>query len=111
MIQCLETLCALNGVSGDEGQVRSYIRGWAEEHADSVRTDALGNLIVFKRGRKAAENRLMLCAHMGAQHQPVFRRLPAPLEHDEVAQGVGADAVRVLLRPAADIAPHLSLVP
>ncbi|MFR4336648.1 MAG: hypothetical protein ACLT3D_12660 [Lawsonibacter sp.] len=27
MIQCLETLCALNGVSGDEGQVRSYIRG------------------------------------------------------------------------------------
>ena len=64
MIQCLETLCALNGVSGDEGQVRSYIRGWAEEHADSVRTDALGNLIVFKRGRKAAENRLMLCAHM-----------------------------------------------
>ena len=52
----------LNGVSGDEGQVRSYIRGWAEEHADSVRTDALGNLIVFKRGRKAAENRLMLCA-------------------------------------------------
>ena len=47
MIQCLETLCALNGVSGDEGQVRSYIRGWAEEHADSVRTDALGNLIVF----------------------------------------------------------------
>ena len=64
MIQCLKTLCALNGVSGDEGQVRSYIRGWAEEHADSVRTDALGNLIVFKRGRKAAENRLMLCAHM-----------------------------------------------
>ena len=64
MIQCLETLCALNGVSGDEGQVRSYIRGWAEEHADSVRTDAMGNLIVFKRGRKAAENRLMLCAHM-----------------------------------------------
>ena len=39
MIQCLETLCALNGVSGDEGQVRSYIRSWAEEHADSVRTD------------------------------------------------------------------------
>ncbi len=64
MIQCLETLCALNGVSGDEGQVRSYIRGWAEEHADSVRTDAMGNLIVFKRGRKAAGNRLMLCAHM-----------------------------------------------
>ena len=64
MIQCLETLCALNGVSGDEGQVRNYIRSWAEEHADSVRTDALGNLIAFKRGRKAAENRLMLCAHM-----------------------------------------------
>ena len=64
MIQCLENLCALNGVSGDEGQVRSYIRSWAEEHADSVRTDAMGNLIVFKRGRKAAENRLMLCAHM-----------------------------------------------
>ena len=49
--------------------------------------------------------------HVGAQHQPVPGRLPAPLEHDEVAHGVGTDAVRVLLRPAADIAPHLSLVP
>ena len=35
-----------------------------EPYADSVRVDAMGNLIVFKRGAKSAGNKLMLCAHM-----------------------------------------------
>lgn len=64
MIETLKTLCALSGVSSHEDQVRDYIRRRVEPHADSVRTDALGNLIVFKRGAKAAGNKLMLCAHM-----------------------------------------------
>ena len=64
MIETLKTLCALSGVSSFEDEVRDYIRRRVEPHADSVRVDALGNLIVFKRGAKPAGNRLMLCAHM-----------------------------------------------
>ncbi len=64
MIETLKTLCGLSGVSSHEDQVRDYIRRRVEPHADSVRTDALGNLIVFKRGAKSTGNRLMLCAHM-----------------------------------------------
>ena len=64
MIETLKTLCALNGVSGDEDAVRDYLRTQAEPYADAIRTDALGNLIVFKRGRKATGNKLLLCAHM-----------------------------------------------
>ena len=64
MIGTLKTLCGLSGVSSREDEVRDYIRGRVEPHADSVRTDALGNLIVFKRGAKPAGNRLLLCAHM-----------------------------------------------
>lgn len=64
MIETLKTLCALSGVSSFEDEVRDYIRRRVEPYADEIRTDALGNLIVFKRGAKAAGNKLMLCAHM-----------------------------------------------
>ena len=64
MIETLKTLCCLSGPSSYEDQVRDYIRSRVEPYADSVRVDALGNLIVFKRGAKAAGNKLMLCAHM-----------------------------------------------
>lgn len=64
MIETLKMLCSLSGVSSREDQVRGYIRQRVEPYADSVRTDALGNLIVFKRGTKQTGNKLMLCAHM-----------------------------------------------
>ncbi|MBD5118330.1 MAG: M42 family metallopeptidase [Clostridiales bacterium] len=64
MIETLKTLCTLSGVSSREDEVRDYIRRRVEPHADSVRVDALGNLIVFKRGAKPTGNKLMLCAHM-----------------------------------------------
>lgn len=64
MIETLKTLCALPGVSSREDLVRDYIRKRVEPYADEIRTDALGNLIVFKRGVKPTGNRLMLCAHM-----------------------------------------------
>jgi len=60
----LKELCAINGVSGDEDAVRAFIKEKAESYADSIRTDALGSLIVFKKGKKATGNKLMLCAHM-----------------------------------------------
>lgn len=64
MVNTLKTLCALPGVSSFEDEVRSYIRARVEPYADSIRVDAMGNLIVFKKGEKSTGNRLMLCAHM-----------------------------------------------
>lgn len=63
-LENLKALCSLDGVSGDEDRVRDFIRRQAEPWAETVRTDALGNLIVHKRGRKPAGNKLLLCAHM-----------------------------------------------
>ena len=64
MIETLKTLCSLSGVSSFEDEVRDHIRKRVEPYADSIRIDALGNLIVFKRGAKPTGNKLMLCAHM-----------------------------------------------
>lgn len=64
MLEELKTLCRLSGVSSREDQVRDYIRAQAEPYADSIRTDVLGNLIVFKKGAKSAPDHLMLAAHM-----------------------------------------------
>ena len=57
-------LCRLSGVSGDEDRVREYIREKAAPYADSMRTDAMGNLIVFKKGAKSTGNKLLIAAHM-----------------------------------------------
>lgn len=57
-------LCRLNGVSGDEDQVREYLRQKAAPYADSMRTDAMGNLIVFKKGKKNTGSKLLIAAHM-----------------------------------------------
>lgn len=64
MLDELKTLCRLSGVSSREDQVRDYIRTQAQPWADSIRTDALGNLIVTKKGTKPAPGYLMLAAHM-----------------------------------------------
>lgn len=63
MIERIEKLCSLYGASGREDAVRDYIL--SELPADAEATvDALGNLIVFKKGKKRANHRVMLCAHM-----------------------------------------------
>lgn len=64
MLDTLKTLCYLSGVSGFEDEVRDYILERAMPHADSITTDAMGNLIVFKKGAVTPERKLMLCAHM-----------------------------------------------
>lgn len=64
MLELMEQLCALDGVSGDEDRIRDFICSKAAPWADSIRTDAFGNLIVWKKGRRPAANRLLLAAHM-----------------------------------------------
>lgn len=64
MLNLIKELCLLNGVSSGEDDVRNYLMERCRPYAASIRVDALGNLIVFKRGEKSTGNRLMLTAHM-----------------------------------------------
>ncbi len=64
MLDTIKTLCAMNGVSGTEDSVRDYIRSRVAPYASDIRTDAVGNLIVFKKGAVTPRKTLMLCAHM-----------------------------------------------
>lgn len=63
MIELLKELCLLDGVSGNEDAVRDYIAERAKPYATTMRVDAIGNLIVFKKGAVSAPNALMLAAH------------------------------------------------
>lgn len=60
----LSGLCELYGVSGDEDEVRERIISEICTHADSYRTDPLGNLIVHKKGKKRPGSKLLISAHM-----------------------------------------------
>ncbi len=60
----LEKLCLYNGISGDETSLRKFIIEEIKDYADGIRVDNLGNLLVSKRGKKRAENKIMLSAHM-----------------------------------------------
>ncbi len=62
MLDRLKELCLLNGASGDEALVREFI--CANIRADEVFTDNLGNLIVFKKGKKTPKRKIMFAAHM-----------------------------------------------
>ena len=62
MFDELKEICTIDGASGDESAVREYIINNIK--ADKVTVDNLGNVIVFKKGRKTPKNRIMLAAHM-----------------------------------------------
>ena len=64
MLDELKTLCEINGASGDESRVREYIISRIGAAADEMFTDNLGNLIVFRHGRKVPKNKIMFAAHM-----------------------------------------------
>ncbi len=62
MFEQLREICTIDGASGDESRVRDYIMKHIT--ADEISVDNLGNLIVFKKGRKTPKNKVMLAAHM-----------------------------------------------
>lgn len=66
MLNLMKTLCALDGVSGNETPVREYIRQEVSKCPDilETRTDALGNFLVLKKGRSAPARTLLVGAHM-----------------------------------------------
>jgi len=63
MINELKDLCLLDGISGDEGQVREYIISRIKDKAE-IKVDALGNVIAFVKGKNRSKNRVMISAHM-----------------------------------------------
>lgn len=64
MLENVKKLSLLNGTSGREKEVRDYIINEVKPYADNIETDALGNLIVFKKGANTPKNKVMLDAHM-----------------------------------------------
>jgi len=55
-------LTELSGVSGNEAEVRNYIKLKIPEYADEVYTDSIGNLIALKKGSE--QKKVMISAHM-----------------------------------------------
>ncbi len=60
----LERLCNAVAVSGDESEVRKIVLEEVKPHADEVKVDALGNVLVTKRGAGRNRPRVLLDAHM-----------------------------------------------
>lgn len=63
MFEILQKLCNLDGASGDEKAVREFIISEIKDYCE-YKTDALGNIITFKKGEKEAAAKLMIDAHM-----------------------------------------------
>ncbi len=58
----LEKLCNLDGVSGNEGALREFIKAEITPFADSITVDSMGNLLAFKKGADSSKT-VMLSAH------------------------------------------------
>lgn len=63
MRDLLKRLCLADGVSGGENSVAEIIKQEISGYAD-FRTDGMGNIIAFKKGKKRAKNLLMIDAHI-----------------------------------------------
>ncbi|MDL2263442.1 M42 family peptidase [Synergistaceae bacterium OttesenSCG-928-I11] len=73
MMELMQVLCALDGVSGYEDGVREAIEGMIAPHVEEMTVDAMGSLIALKKGARAPARRLMVCAHTDEVGMLVFR--------------------------------------
>ena len=64
MLDLLKKLCDASGVSGDEKEVALLIAEEIKEYCDELYFDKTGNLIAFKKGRKAPKETVMYAAHL-----------------------------------------------
>lgn len=60
----LSTMTKIWGISGQETNVSDYIIEQVKDYADSIVRDAMGNLIVMKKGYGENRKRIMAAAHM-----------------------------------------------
>ncbi len=63
MLEYLEKLCLLDGTSGREESVRNYILSEIHNKCE-YKTDAMGNILAFKKGKRKASKKVMISAHM-----------------------------------------------
>ena len=64
-MEILKILSELPGAPGREEKVREYIKSQVQQHADEVRTDAMGNLICRKKPTTGGDaERVMIACHM-----------------------------------------------
>lgn len=91
MIERLREICLINGTSGNESQVREYIR--SNIKADEIVTDNLGNLIVFKKGRKTPKNKIMFAAHMDEVGFMITDITPDGFLHFDAVGGINPSVV------------------
>ena len=63
-MRTLSRLCKAVAVSGEEREVRQIVQEELKDHADELKVDALGNVLVTKKGRGGKRLRVMLDAHM-----------------------------------------------
>ena len=63
MTELLRKLCMTDGTSGDEGAVRDFVISQIKDFCE-YSVDALGNIIAFKKGKKAASKKVLLDAHL-----------------------------------------------
>lgn len=63
MLDLLEKLCTIDATSGDEYNVRDFIISQIDGFCD-YKTDNLGNLICFKKGKNRPLKKVMIDAHM-----------------------------------------------
>src|SRR5689334_24924809 len=63
-VKLLEKLCNAMSVSGDEAEVRRIVLEEVKPYADEVKVDALGSVLVRKKGNTKKPLKVMLDAHM-----------------------------------------------
>jgi len=63
VILYLKELTELDGVSGNEQQVREFISDKIKDKVDELKVDVLGNLIAYRKGTKGGR-KIVLAAHM-----------------------------------------------
>lgn len=67
-VRLLEELCRLNGVSGNEDEVRNFIYDFIKPYVDDVKIDKIGNIIAFKKSLEPQQPnkplKVLLSAHM-----------------------------------------------
>ena len=60
----LRKLSELNGVSGNEKEVRDFIINKIKDYVDDIKIDRLGNIIVYKKGLIENGTKIVVSAHM-----------------------------------------------
>ena len=62
-VELIEALCMADAISGREEKVRELLIQKIDGHCE-WRVDARGNLLCHKKGKKPAQKRVMITAHM-----------------------------------------------